>query len=380
MAEAETLTAHGDVPGTLAYISPERLAGDESTAAADVWSVGVMLWESLTGRHPFWQSSMLETARAIEQGAPRLETLRPDLPKRLIELVDRALSLSPSRRPAAAELARALRGAATPRRKKASRTARTALPFDAPRLGSAVLAGVVAAWSAAELPFFPSGWPVGIALAVAALTAFRPRAGLAAALAVPVLPLGNVSLGLALAYAALAAALLALMWREPRGALLLALGPLLAPVAALGLVPLACSRLRAAPRRAAQAALAVFAAWIVAGVRGAALPLTRAAPPLGIGVDGANDPLDVASTLARAAAAHPALLAEAALFGAVAAVLPLVSSRGRWAAAGVGAALLGLGVPLLPLGGALSIALAAWVTAIALALRSEPALLRRLRG
>src|SRR6266568_8328468 len=39
MAEAETLTAHGDVPGTLAYISPERLAGDESTAAADIWSV-----------------------------------------------------------------------------------------------------------------------------------------------------------------------------------------------------------------------------------------------------------------------------------------------------------------------------------------------------
>src|SRR5438874_801894 len=66
MAEAETLTAHGDVPGTLAYISPERLAGDESTAAADVWSIGVMLWESLSGRHPFWQSSMLDTARATE--------------------------------------------------------------------------------------------------------------------------------------------------------------------------------------------------------------------------------------------------------------------------------------------------------------------------
>src|SRR3954454_16319926 len=51
MAEAETLTAQGDVPGTLAYIAPERLAGDDATGAADVWAVGVMLWEALSGRH-----------------------------------------------------------------------------------------------------------------------------------------------------------------------------------------------------------------------------------------------------------------------------------------------------------------------------------------
>src|SRR5207249_4300487 len=95
MAEAETLTAQGDVPGTLAYISPERLAGDEATEAADVWAVGVMLWEALAGQHPFWQASMLDTARAIEHGAPSLAHLRPDLPKALIAVVDRALSLSP---------------------------------------------------------------------------------------------------------------------------------------------------------------------------------------------------------------------------------------------------------------------------------------------
>src|SRR5437879_11373097 len=84
MAEAETLTAQGDVPGTLAYIAPERLAGEDATGAADVWAVGVMLWESLSGRHPFWQTSMLDTARAIEQGAESLATLRPDLPKGVI--------------------------------------------------------------------------------------------------------------------------------------------------------------------------------------------------------------------------------------------------------------------------------------------------------
>jgi len=45
--EADTLTAVGDVPGTLAYIAPERLRGGDATAASDVWAVGVLLWESL---------------------------------------------------------------------------------------------------------------------------------------------------------------------------------------------------------------------------------------------------------------------------------------------------------------------------------------------
>src|SRR5213082_1767144 len=47
LPQAETLTAVGDVPGTLAYIAPERLAGQPATPAADVWAVGVLLWESL---------------------------------------------------------------------------------------------------------------------------------------------------------------------------------------------------------------------------------------------------------------------------------------------------------------------------------------------
>src|SRR6266516_4553281 len=99
MAEAETLTEAGDVPGTLAYISPERLSGNEATPAADVWAVGVMLWEALAGRHPFLRSSLLETARAIEDGAPALESVRPDLPRGLLAAVGRALELQPGRRP-----------------------------------------------------------------------------------------------------------------------------------------------------------------------------------------------------------------------------------------------------------------------------------------
>jgi len=375
MAEAETLTAQGDVPGTLAYIAPERLAGEEASEASDVWAVGVMLWESLAGRHPFWQASMLDTARAIEQGAPTLARLRPDLSKALVALVDRALSLNPARRPSALELATALRGAAKPRRRRQGRSRRGgfALPHEATRLGAAVLAGAFAVWTAAELPFYPHGSIVVLALAAAALTAWRARLGLAATLAVAVLPLGNVSLGLALLYAAVAAAWVVLCWREPRGGLLFALGPALAPLAALGLVPLAASGLRAGARRAAQACVAVLAAGVVAGVRGASLPFTGAHPPLGLGVAGAGDPLDVAGTLARAAAAHPPLLLEAAALAAIAVALPHAQALGRWGAAGLGAAMLVLSLLVVPAAAAPPLVAAAWLTAAAVALRAERA-------
>jgi eukaryotic-like serine/threonine-protein kinase len=371
MAEAETLTAQGDVPGTLAYIAPERLAGDDATGAADVWAVGVMLWESLSGRHPFWQTSMLDTARAIEAGAPSLSALRPDLPKPLLQLVDRALSLAPGRRPSAQELAAQLRGTAAPRRRKRSRSGGFAVPAQAGRVGAALLAAGFAGWTASALPFFPHGWAIGLAAGAAAVTALRERLGLAVALAVPVLPLGNVSVGLALAYAALAAVWLALSWREPRGGLLFALGPLLAPAAALGLLPLALSGLRSAPRRAAQAAVAVLAAALVAGLRGVSLPLTGEAAPLGLGVAGAGDPLDVVGSLARAAAAHPALLVEASAFAVLAALLPFARPYGRWGAVAAAAAMLLLTVPVVATAAIPALVAAAWVTAALLAIRGD---------
>src|SRR5579875_2031329 len=302
MAEAETLTAQGDVPGTLAYIAPERLAGEDTTAAADVWAVGVMLWEALSGRHPFWQGSMLDTARAIEEGAPPLAELRPDLPKALLRLVDRCLSLEPEQRPSARELAQALRGAAT----AARRPQRQAVPLRLPsrvepeRLAAAALAAAYAGWTTAALPFWPHGWPVLLAALAAGGTLVRERIGIAIALAAPVLPLGNVSSGLALLYAGLAAAWLVFSWRQPRSALLFALGPLLAPVAAVALLPLATARIRLGIRRALVAALGVLTAALTAGLRHATLPLVGSSPPRGLGIGHSTGPLDVAGSLAHA--------------------------------------------------------------------------------
>ena len=372
MAEAETLTAQGDVPGTLAYIAPERLAGEDASEASDIWAVGVMLWESLAGRHPFWQTSMLETARAIEQGAESLAALRPDLPNGLIQLVDRTLSLSPARRPSAVELAQSLRGAtAAPRRRQRSPSVALAAPGQAARAGAAALAALFAGWTAAELPFYPASWAVVLALAAAAFTAFRPRLGLAVALAVPVLPLGNISLGLALLYALAAVLWLVLSWREPRGALLFALGPALAPLAALGLVPLAASGLRSGLRRGAQAAAAVLAAGVVAGIRGTPFPFTGPHAVLGIGVAGSSGPADVAGSLLRAAGAHPALLIEAAIFAVAAAALPYAQARGRWGAAGLGGTMLAATVLAAPSAPALPLVAAAWLTAAALIVRAS---------
>jgi hypothetical protein len=373
MAEAETLTEQGDVPGTLAYISPERLAGNEATPAADVWAVGVMLWEALAGRHPFWRGSMLETARAIEAGARPLGELRPDLPKRLLRLVDSTLSTDAARRPSARDLAEALRGVADPARKPQrpgiSLPGRSGLGVAA----AAVLAGLFAGWTAAALPFYPGGWPFGLAAIAAGATFFRERTGLALALAVPVLPLGNISLGLALLYAALAAGWLLVMWHEPRAGLLFAVGPLLAPAAALGLLPLATAWVRAAPRRALGTALGVLTAALVAGIRHVSLPLVGGTPPLGVGVTGARDPFDVAGSLARAATGHPALLVEAVALALVAAALPYARARGRWGAAGLGAAMIVLTVAAVPSAAALPLVAAAWAVATFTALRA-PAL------
>ena len=372
MAEAETLTEQGDVPGTLAYISPERLAGESAAAAADVWAVGVMLWEALAGRHPFWQGSMLDTARAIERGAQPLAELRPDLPKQLLQLVDRALSLDPARRPAAAELAEALRGAAAARRRRreasASRSCpgRTASPpprspAPSPRARPRGCRSSRPAGRSASRSRPPRSRSRGSGPDSRSRSPCRCCRS------------GTSRSGSRLLYATVAAAWLALSWREPRAGLLFALGPLLAPVAALGLLPLATTAVRGPARRAATAALAVLAAALAAGIRHAHLPLTGAAAPLGLGVAGADDPLDVAGSLLRAATAQHALLLEAAAFAVVALVLPYARAHGRWGAAGLGALMLVLTLVPAPAAAAPPLVAAAWITAVAAALPGRSA-------
>jgi eukaryotic-like serine/threonine-protein kinase len=368
MQEAETLTAQGDVPGTLAYIAPERLAGAATTEAADIWAVGVMLWEALAGRHPFWRSSLLETARAIEDGAPPLESLRPDLPRPLLTAVGRALDLDPARRPDAMTLAGALRFAGRKRQRRKGRGQTLVVPAVVPQLVPVVLAALFAFWTAWAIPFYPSGWAFGLAALAAGASFWRPRLGLAFALAVPILPLGNFATGAAVLYTVLALALLAVCWRDSRNGLLFALGPLLAPIAALGLLPLAALTVRAPVRRGVLVALAVLGAGIAAGVRGARLPFDgSAAPDLGVAASG--DPFAVLGALWSALLDHPALAVETLVLAAVAVLLPFARARGPWAVALLGAGFLTAALLVVPAVAAAPLVVAVWATCAAVSFR-----------
>jgi len=373
MAEFDTLTALGDIPGTLAYIAPERLQGLPATPAADVWAVGVVLWEALAGQHPFWGGDLVETSQTIQRGAPPLETMRPDLPEHVLETVAGALVASPQRRPSAQELAQRLRS--IPRRRRGPRGAAPAAPgrtwtaVARERVLPAGLAAVTSGWVAATLPFFPSGWPLGLAAVGATLGATAPRAALAFTLAVPFFPLGNVALGLALLYAAVALAWLAVNWRDARSGLLLAFGPLAAPVAALPLLPLAVQLARGRARRALHALTAVLVAAVVAGLRRVPLPFDGSAPPLGLGVAGSRRPTAVAAELGHRLAAHPVIVGEALVLAVAAALLPLARGRGPWPAALFAGGLLAATAIPAPTAAVVPLIVAAWLTAAALILQ-----------
>ena len=356
--EADTLTAAGDVPGTLAYISPERLKGQTADPAADVWAVGVLLWESLAGFHPYWTSSMLDTAKKIQDAPPSLGTVRPDLPAALIEIVDRAMCRDPRKRPTATRMAAAVRSAWRSRRRaRRPKKEKQHLRFRTPpvgRIAAVVLAAIASGWVVATLPFFPAGWAWIAAAVAAGLTLARDRAGLAFTLAVPVLPLGNVSMGLAIAYIAAATVWLALMWGEPRRALLFVAGPLLAPVALVGLLPLVALCIRSPLRRAATAGAGVLTAVAVAGIGGASLPFAHEQAPSRLALGATDSPREAASIVLSTLEAHPVTLVAAAIAALAAAALPVAVRRGYLGIAGYGVAVVavslaaGVGIAAVP--------------------------------
>ena len=356
--EADTLTAVGDVPGTLAYIAPERLRGSDASAASDVWAVGVVLWESLVGEHPFWGVPLPQVAAAIEAGAKPLGTARTDLPPAIVDAVSSALTIEPSRRPSAERLAADLRTAlASPRRDRttSSRPRQTlaapkALPASLPlekRLVPAALAAFTVTSAATLLPFWTPGLVLLLALAAGVAMLRAPRLGLAIALFVPVFPLGNIAQAAAVTYAAIGLAWLAVCWRDARAGLLFVAGPLLAVVGAIALLPLAVQPARGRARRALHAFGGALAAAAVAGLRGQPLPLTGSIVP-NLGVDGSTRVSDVIHALAVVIEANAGLVAVALVLALAAALLPDARQRGLKGIALLGVGQLGLLLVLAP--------------------------------
>jgi eukaryotic-like serine/threonine-protein kinase len=95
----EQRTRVGDVLGTPQYMSPEQTRGERLDGRSDLFSVGIVLYQMLTGQRPFQGDSLVSLAMNIVNEEPTpVEKLRPDLPASLRRVVERCLAKSPDRR------------------------------------------------------------------------------------------------------------------------------------------------------------------------------------------------------------------------------------------------------------------------------------------
>lgn len=99
------VTPSNALVGTVNYLAPETLQGEPVDGHVDIWAFGVMLFEMLTGQHPFGDNSPALMMMNILTGTPSdLEKLRPDAPPSLVDLVYRMLARDPQERIASVRL------------------------------------------------------------------------------------------------------------------------------------------------------------------------------------------------------------------------------------------------------------------------------------
>ncbi|MCI0572003.1 MAG: serine/threonine protein kinase [Myxococcaceae bacterium] len=108
--DLEALTREGMAVGTPAYMSPEQVTGTPLDARTDLFSLGVLLYEALSGERPFTGRTAGEVfARVRDARCTPLNRVAPDVPESLVRVVRRALRPSPGQRfPEAAAMGRAL--------------------------------------------------------------------------------------------------------------------------------------------------------------------------------------------------------------------------------------------------------------------------------
>jgi serine/threonine protein kinase len=109
-ADRTTMTAPGTVKGKLSYLAPELIRRQPATPRSDLFAVGVVLWEALTGQRLFGGGDNMDVVKRIIAGkVPQLRELRADLPLPLAEVVHTALAMNPTDRfESAEEMQRAL--------------------------------------------------------------------------------------------------------------------------------------------------------------------------------------------------------------------------------------------------------------------------------
>jgi serine/threonine-protein kinase len=98
---SEDLTSDNVMMGTAKYLSPEQVRGRKLDGRADLYSLGLVLYECLAGRVPFLGETDADTALARLQRDPTdLARLRPTVPRGLVNLIHRLLARNPNHRPA----------------------------------------------------------------------------------------------------------------------------------------------------------------------------------------------------------------------------------------------------------------------------------------
>jgi TolB-like protein/Flp pilus assembly protein TadD len=107
-SRAMTLTREGEVLGTVPYMSPEQAEGEPVDHRSDIFSLGVILHEAATGRHPFRGRTLAETiASIVRTSPPSVGSLNPEMPRELGRILSRCLEKNPDHRYATVKALRA---------------------------------------------------------------------------------------------------------------------------------------------------------------------------------------------------------------------------------------------------------------------------------
>lgn len=309
LAGDETLTRTGDVLGTLAYMAPEQARGRAAGPPADVYALGIVLYEAFAGVNPRRGGHAAETARLVDAEVTPLGRLRRDLPEDLTGAVDRACAVDPRSRPKPAALRTALRRAlpelddepglvaggpleaVTHALRAGTRLARDVtqvavgrwhadpppvpppagvadpadlVPLQAPRPSARFAAAVVAAAAAAAAVAWarPEGAPMPLLLAAGAglLVVLLPRLGWLATVAGIVAVVAVRDPGAAVLLAAMLAPVPVLLPRSGTAWSMPALAPVLGAAGIAGAFPALAGQ---AVRPAVRAALGALGAWWV---------------------------------------------------------------------------------------------------------------------